>query len=857
MTPRLSLHCLRLFMCVALVFVTACGGATQEEASEGDAPGRNADETTSQEAEADETPLFAVNVDEAGGVIAAFEEGDDGLLGRYIHSAGLTAGLGSNPVGLDRGLGDAGRIIAIRRVGEKIIIEQENWTYRATADNPEEKQAVQDSFASSILWAGDVYEEEDGLVSVDLSEFLASDVMNVAGRLKARGQGTYKFDPKRSFVPADGVLQFPDNIEVDARITFAGAEAGGQVSAVAANGLAFSLTLHHSFVRLPEPGFQSRAFDVRTGAIGVSYYDFSAPLGEQVIKGIARRFRLERVDPSLEKGPVKKPIIMYVDRGAPEPIRSALIEGASWWAEAFEAAGFEDGYRVEVLPEGVHPMDVRYNTIQWVHRQTRGWSYGGGVHDPRTGEMLKARVILGSQRVRQDRMIFEGLAGVEKTGSGEPDDPLELSLARIRQLSAHEVGHTLGFAHNFAASSNNRASVMDYPAPYVRPNGSGGLDFSQAYGVGVGAWDVFATRWLYRQFADGANEDAELEEMVDEAYASGLRFVDDAQARSAATAHPYGAVWDNGADPVATLEETMRVRATALAGFGERSLKTGEPISRLRQVITPIYLYHRYQTAAAVKLIGGIDFRHAEKGDVNAVGAPVPAERQRLALGAILSTLDPSGLDLPDGVLNRLSPSVNAFDGEGEGEEHFDGTTGAMFDLTAAADAAADLTLSVLFHPARVARVIEIERRGGAPLRYQEMLRGVEDTVFGPQVNARTIGIARIVQSRYVSTLIDLAADPSAKPEIAARTDAYLKALRNRLNPGLLVAATDDRAFREWLAARIDAHLVRPAPERPVIAPQPETPPGSPIGAASTGTIGVSLKGHSSDGVREECWFCQ
>ena len=750
--------------------LAAC--AVEDDASPASSPGA-AVEGGSQ-ATSGEAALFELVVEEDGGVIATFgAPNEDGVLGRFIHSSGLTAGLGSNPVGLDRGLGDAGRIVAFRKVGQRVIIEEENWGYQASADNPDERKAVRDSFAKSILWSGGIEDGKgDDRIAVDISGFLTGDVLGIAGQLDRRGQGRYSLDKDRSYVAPEGVLVFPDNVEVDATMTFTAAKPGPEVSATAADGRAATLVQHHSFVRLPPDGYRPRSFDSRTGVIGTSYYDFSAPLAGQVRQAFARRFRLERVDPDLDSGPVKKPIIIYVDRGAPEPIRSALIDGASWWAEAFEAAGFEDAYRVEVLPEGVHPMDVRYNTIQWVHRQTRGWSYGGGVHDPRTGEMLKARVILGSQRVRQDRMIFEGLAGAEKTGSGEADDPIVLSLARIRQLSAHEVGHTLGFAHNFAASSDARASVMDYPAPFVRPADNGGLDFGAAYGVGVGPWDVFSTSWLYRQFPEGADEEAGLEAMVDAAYASGLRFVDDAQGRSVAAAHPAASVWDNGDDPVAMLAETLEVRARALAAFGERSLKPGEPVSRLRQVIAPIYLYHRYQTAAAAKLIGGYAFRHAEAGDQNIAGAPVPAERQRAALAALSVALSPSVLDLSDDVLNLLTPSIDAVNGQGEGEEHLTGQGGAMFDLLSAADAASALVFNAVLHPSRLARVLETHRRDPASLSVGEVFDTLDANVFGLPAEGRRRSIARAVQARYVSSMIDLSINGGAQAEVSAIVDA-------------------------------------------------------------------------------------
>lgn len=821
---------IRSALAVLLVLLAA---ACAREGADGEAPSQGG-----PRAEAGADGAFLDIRAEAGEgkiLLALPAPGEDGVMARVIHASGITAGLGSNPVGFDRGAVESGRILAFRRAGNKIVIEQENWRYRASADNALEKQSVRDSFARSFLWAGEIAEEgSGGGAVVDISGFLATDTMNLRGRLKAAGQGDYKIAAERSFPDAASLLVFPDNVEIDAFLTFAADEAGREVAATAAEGRAFTLTIHHSFVRLPDDGFETRDFDTRMAAIDVPYYDYSAPLDEPIVRAFARRFRLERVDPAAPSGPVKKPIVFYVDSGAPAPVREALIEGAMWWADAFEDAGFEDAFRVEVLPEGAHPMDVRYNVIQWAHRQTRGWSYGGGVYDPRTGEMLKAAVILGSQRVRQDRMIFEGLAGTAKTGTGQADDPVEIALARIRQLSAHEVGHPLGFAHNFAASMNDRASVMDYPAPYVRVR-NGALDFSEAYSSGIGDWDKATVKWLYSQFPEGADEKADLENIVRETYASGLRFIDDRQGRSVATGNPHGSVWDNGDDPVAVLNETMEVRRIALENFGLRSLRDGQPTGDLKAVIVPVYLYHRYQVDAAAKLVGGYAFRYAQKGDGASRGAPVPPARQRAALDALVATLDPAALDLPDSVLDQLTPSLSSFGGGGAGEL-FASDAAPMFDLSRAADAAAAQTLGALFHPQRIARLIETARRDENALTYEDALAAVEARLFAEPQAPRRGELARTAQTRFVSTLIEVAGE--APPAVAARTDAYLRALRSRLGPGpFSFGRSADQAHRAYLAARIDTHLAAPAPARLPAAKSAEVPPGSPIGA-------------------ETCWFC-
>ncbi len=778
-----------------------------------------------------------------GKILAAFPAPDeDGLSLRAIYAAGLTSGLGSNPIGLDRGLFDNGSLIAFRRIGGKLIAEQENWNYRASADNPLEKKAVRESFARSVLWASDIIAEgPDGELLLDLAGFLGRDALDVRGVLKAHPQGgDYSIASDRSFSDVGAALTFPDNVEFDTLLTLTSDKPGDEVSATAADGRAITLMQHHSLVRLPADGYASRRYDQRAGAIEVPFYDFSTPLDASVRQAFARRFRLEKIAPTSAKSPVKNPIVFYVDSGAPAQVRNALIEGASWWADAFEAAGFENAYRVELLPEDAHPRDIRYNVIQWTHRQTRGWSYGGGVHDPRTGEMIKASVILGSQRVRQDRMIFEGLAGAAVSGTGAANDPVDLALARIRQLSAHEVGHTLGFAHNFAASSNNRASVMDYPAPYVTVTETGSLELSNAYAVGIGEWDKLSATWLYAEFSEDLDEAAALESVLRDGYATGLRFVGDREARSVGTGHPYASVWDNGENAVDALLETMAVRKIALDRFSSRSIRNGQPIADLRQVIVPVYLYHRYQVAAAAKLVGGFEFSYKLSGDALDVGVPVDDIEQRRALAALIETLDPAALDLPDILLNQLTPPLGGYGAFGGGET-FGGNTEPVFDILNAADSAATVTLTALMHPARAARLVEYQRRDASSLGFEELLIAIEAKVFTEPPSARHKEIARALQNRFVSTLIDLSLNERAAPAVRAHADAKLRALANRLAPGFFGGSPGNRNHNAWLTQRVNAHLNRPATSFSAKDATPEVPPGSPIG---------------SD-FMETCWHCE
>src|SRR5436305_1596376 len=564
--------------------------------------------------------------------------GKDGEVASYLYQESIATGLGSNPVGLDRGqLGDT-RIVTLRRVGGRVLVEQPNLKFRALSEDPAERRAVHDSFATSILWAGEITAQDpDGGALVDFTSFLVRDAHEIVARLKMAQQGSWSLDRERSVVDAENCKAFPDNVELEALLTYQSAEPGPLVRETAPTAGAITLVQHHSLIRLPDPGYKPRAFDPRAGYFGVEFKDYAAPIAAPVDVRYIARHRLEKVDPAAARSRVKKPLVYYIDPGAPEPIRSALIEGASWWKQAFDRAGFIDAFEVKVLPPDADPLDVRYNVVQWVHRSTRGWSYGGGVIDPRTGEILKGHVTLGSLRVRQDRLIFEGLAGVDKTGTGAPDDPIQLSLARIRQLGAHEVGHSLGLSHNFAASTYGRASVMDYPAPLVGITADGKLDFSKVYGVGVGAWDDQAIRYGYSEFPPGTDEAQALDAIVRDGLARGLVYLTDQDARPEGSASPLAHLWDNGADAAEGLKHALAVRRIALAHFGEHNIAPGQPLSLLQEVLVPVYFHHRYELEAASKVVGGLQYTYAVRGDGQPPSKPVAAGAQRRARAAVLA----------------------------------------------------------------------------------------------------------------------------------------------------------------------------------------------------------------------------
>jgi Met-zincin/Domain of unknown function (DUF5117) len=763
-------------------------------------------------------------------------DGPGGEAGTYIYVDSILTGLGSNPVGLDRGqLGDT-RIVTLRRLGGRLLVEQQNLRFRALTENADELRAVRESFATSVLWGGEITAGPDGRALVDFTGFLVRDAHDIPARMRLAGQGSWSLDAARSAVDLENCLAFPDNVELEALLTYQSSDPGELVRQTAPVPGAVTLIQHHSFVRLPDAGYEPRPFDPRAGSFPVAFADYAAPLAAPVETRWIARHRLEKVDPAAARSRVKEPIVYYVDSAAPEPVRSALIEGAGWWKDAFEKAGFLDAYRVEALPPGVHPLDVRYNVIQWVHRSTRGWSYGGGIIDPRTGEILKGHVTLGSLRVRQDRLIFEGLAGTEKSGTGAPDDPVVLSLARIRQLAAHEVGHSLGLSHNFAASIYGRASVMDYPAPLVGIGPDGELDFSSAYAVGMGEWDLWSIRYAYAQYPR-SEERAALQGMLDEAIRRGLLFLTDEDARPAGAANPKAVLWDNGPDPVAGLRHALEVRRIALSHFGEHNIQPGQPLALLQEVLVPLYFHHRYQLDGALKAVGGVDYTYAVRGDGQPGQTPVDGKRQREALESVLTVLDPGRLDLSESVIALLLPRPAEYR---PNPELFRGNTAPVFDPLAAAASMADMAVDGLLQPERAARLVDLHRRDPQLPGLEEVLDALVETSFGgPLPNEpRRAELRRVVQWVTMRRMIGLSGDPEASPMVRARVDGALRALERRLEPasGTRSGSGPEAAQKAFLAAEIERYLSRPEGDTARRPAPPEPPPGQPIGTGPMGT---------------------
>ncbi|MGE3615317.1 MAG: zinc-dependent metalloprotease [Gemmatimonadales bacterium] len=742
-----------------------------------------------------------------------------------LYIASLPAGIGSNDIGLDRGQLGGEMIVRFDRVGPRLLMTQPNYGFRAESDNADERRAVEQAFAQSVLWGFTVAAETAGRVLVDATDFALRDAHDVIGSLRRTGQGAFRLESSRSALYLPRTKGFPRNTEIEVTLTFSSDNPGRWVRDVTPTPQAVTVREHHSFVALPEPGYRPRVADPRSGFFGISYLDYATPISAPLEKSFISRHRIAKRDPNAAMSEPDEPIVYYVDRGAPEPIRSALIEGASWWNQAFEAAGYRNGFRVEVMPEGADPMDVRYNVIQWVHRQTRGWSYGATVSDPRTGEIIKGHVSLGSLRVRQDVLIAEGLTAPFVQGNERPTAAETMALARIRQLSAHEVGHTLGIQHNYISSAQHRASVMDYPHPIVTLAADGSVDLSDAYAVGIGEWDKEAVRYGYTDFPSGTDEAAALGRVINAARARGLTFLTDQDGRPAGSAHPNVHLWDNGTSAAAELDRMMRVRRAALDRFGEQTIPGGAPMATLEEVLVPLYLHHRYQVEAAVKVVGGQYYDYAMRGDgVEPLRAVPPAE-QLAALEASLRTLSPAELALPRSVLAKIPPRPT---GVRPHRELFDRNTGLVFDAISPAAAAADMTVQFVLNAQRAARLVQQHSLDAA----QPGLETVIDRLLAATFDAAPSDgyqaeIGRAVQRVVLDRLMSLAAS-APMGQVRAIATQKLAAIPMRT---LRAAAANsaNRAARALYAADIRRFLERPYDPTKLIG-APDAPPGSPIG---------------------------
>jgi hypothetical protein len=739
----------------------------------------------------------------------------------YVHS--LATGLGSNDIGLDRGQLGGEHVVYFQKIGNKVLLTEPNQLYRAVSQDAAEVKAVRQSFAESVLWGFAVEATEGDKVLVDATAFLMRDAHNVAQTILRNKQGSYKLEASRSALYEPRTKSFPKNTEFEATLTFVGGQdAGRYVASVTPSTEAITLRQHHSLVELPDNQYTPRVFDSRSGYYSLDYYDYATPVSEPMLKQFIAKHRLQKKNPEAARSEAVKPIIYYVDNGTPEPIRSALIEGASWWNQAFEAAGYIDAFQVKVLPADADPMDVRYNVIQWVHRSTRGWSYGASVRDPRTGEIIKGHVSLGSLRIRQDFMIAEGLLAPYQEGKEISPEMLKMSLARIRQLAAHEVGHTIGLMHNFAASVNDRASVMDYPHPQFTLDKNGNIDLSNAYAVGIGEWDKVTIAYGYQEFPKQIDEAKALQEIIQNAIEKGYLYMSDQDARATGGLHPYAHLWDNGKSASAELSNLLKVREKALSQFSENNIPFGRPMALLEEVLVPVYHLHRYQIESVVKMIGGMNYSYAMRGDGQIVTQIIPKNEQIQALKSLLEGISAENLTLPERIIKLIPPRPAGFDSN---RELFDGRTGLSFDPITAAEAFASYGFELLLHPQRANRLVEYKARENNLGLEEVMTMLMDKTWKSKRLSGLEATVQLSIEQASLTHLIMLAQDESASWQTRSITQKILEDLKKWLE------TEKGKSSNSLYQAHVEMaiHRIKNPAETKSNTHQ-DVPPGSPIG---------------------------
>lgn len=739
----------------------------------------------------------------------------------FLYVVSLPAGLGSNDIGLDRGLLGEDRVVKFSKVGRKLLLIQPNYGYRALTSDVAEKRAVEQSFAQSTVWGFNVEAESNGKFLVDATDFLMRDAMKVSNSIRRMRQGNYQLDRSRSAMYLSRTKNFPFNSELEATITYVNndGEVGNFVQSVAPSTEAITVRIHHSLVQLPDNNYKPRVFDPRSSFFPVSFYDYASPVSDPIEKYYIVRHRLEKKDPAALVSEPVKPIVYYLDNGTPEPIRSALLDGARWWNQAFEAAGYKNAFIVKVLPDTADPMDIRYNMINWVHRSTRGWSYGASVVDPRTGEIIKGQVTLGSLRVRQDYLIFSALLSPFANGIPANDPMLKAALARLRQLSAHEVGHTIGLMHNYASSVSNRASVMDYPHPMIRLSANGEMDFSQVYDDKIGDWDKVAVTWGYQDFPNGINEQTALNTILADATKKGLQFISDRDARAPGGLHPQAHLWDNGTNAVDELKETMRVRAKALQQFGENNIRAGVPMSFLEDALVPVYFYHRYQLEAVTKLVGGMYYTYAVRGDGQLVTKMLSKAEQLNALNTLVDCIDPKALMIPDKIAALIPPRPSGYTGS---RELFRKRTGLSFDVLSPAETGADVPFSFLFNSERLNRMQQQQLNGG--LGVDEMIAILINKTWKA---VRRTGMEGMIQQQteqiLLTYLLSASVDENNSYGVRSVLQKQLSELKKYIESQQKINATSAGHYQLALE-----RMKAPKDAKPTI--HKEIPPGAPIG---------------------------
>lgn len=733
----------------------------------------------------------------------------------------LATGLGSNPIGLDRGSGGDSYVARFDRNGDRVLVVFENWNYRTSAaNNPDHARTVLEAFPPSTPGSLPIIAQEGGRLVVDATDFVMRDWNDVTGTLTASNEGTYAVARDRSSVYRAYTKAFPENTEVDVALTFATQGKPGQtIAQIVPDGKSFTLRQHLSFVQLPDNAYQPRALDPRTGFFGITFNDYAQPIQLPLEQRWIMRHRLERVNPGDPNSPIKNPLVYYIDRGIPEPIRTATKQGVSWWIDAFDRAGLKGGFKVEDLPEGADPMDARYNVVQWENRNERGWSVGGAISDPRTGEMLKAMARLDSHRARTDYNLYAGLLGADAAAADTA-----FVLARVRQVSAHEVGHTLGLSHNYIASTYERGSVMDYPPPRVRLDAKGNIDISGAYAVGPGAFDIFAIHWGYGIFPPGTEQDS-LRAIVADGLKRGLVFLSDADARPDFASDPRTNLWDDASSATEFLRHEMGVRRVAMSRFNERNIRMGEPVALLQERFVPVYLMHRFAINSLSKTIGGMEYANALRGDGAQETHPIDGATQRRALATLIGAMSPDELAIPDTVITLLGPRPFSYSPY---VELFSSRTRPAFDELGAARTLAQMIVDAILQRERTARLVQFAIRGPSPLTLGETIDALTAWSSVRPGSAKTDALRRVAQRAVADRLLLLASDKEASPEVRAVVEFKMDQLRRRARSLAGSGSESERAH--WMAIAGDFSRWIERQELPTPTPALRPPPGDPFG---------------------------